>query len=102
MTDPTQPLFHDDHERTRVMDTDLETPGETTDSWKHPVNTGHLVMGVAFAGLLAVWALLMTDTVANSDIRWLTPLPWVVAGAVGLVAATQSNLRKRKRREGST
>lgn len=76
----------------------VDSPGERG-SWMHPVNTGHLVMGVAFAGILVVWALFITDTVTDGDLRWLTPLPWVLAGAVGLVVATRANLRSRRLRE---
>ncbi len=63
-------------------------------SGRHPLNTGHLVMGLAFAGLVAVWAVLQTETVELSEARWLLPLPWIVAGAVGLVAASLASRRK--------
>ena len=53
---------------------------------RHPVNITHLVMGVAFAGILLVWALVVTDAVGDNDYRWLLPIPWLAAGAVGLVA----------------
>ncbi len=53
-------------------------------SGRHPVNIGHLVMGLAFLGIVGVWALVQTDTVTGDDIRWLLPIPWVVAGVVGL------------------
>lgn len=53
----------------------------------HPVNIGHLVMGVAFAGLTIIWALFISDTVQGHDLRWLLPIPWVAAGVAGLVAA---------------
>ena len=56
------------------------------DSGRHPVNVGHLVMGVAFLGLVTVWSLLATDTLELEDSRWLLPLPWLAAGAVGLAA----------------
>jgi hypothetical protein len=52
----------------------------------HPVNIGHLVMGVAFLGLAVIWALIESGTASASDLRWLLPVPWVAAGAVGLVA----------------
>jgi hypothetical protein len=55
-------------------------------SGRHPVNIGHLVMGLAFAGLVAVWAVIQADAVELSEARWLLPLPWLVAGAIGLVA----------------
>ena len=52
----------------------------------HPVNVGHLVMGVAFAGLVIIWALFISDAVDGHDLRWLLPIPWVAAGAAGLIA----------------
>lgn len=58
----------------------------TPDGWRHPLNVGHLVMGIAFAGMVLVWALFTGDVVAEEDLRWLMPIPWVSAGAAGLVA----------------
>ena len=52
----------------------------------HPVNIGHLVMGVAFAGMVLVWALVQGDVVDTSELRWLLPIPWLAAGAAGLAA----------------
>ena len=37
----------------------------------HPVNIGHLVMGVAFAGMVLVWALVQGDVVETGELRWL-------------------------------
>jgi hypothetical protein len=53
---------------------------------RHPVNVGHLVMGVALLGLAVIWALIESDVASASDLRWLLPVPWVAAGAVGLIA----------------
>jgi hypothetical protein len=61
---------------------------------RHPVNIGHLVMGLAFAGLLGIWALIAGDVVDDDDIRWLLPLPWVFAGAIGLLAVTLATRRR--------
>ena len=61
---------------------------------RHPVNIGHLVMGLAFAGLVAVWAVIQADLVDDDDIRWLLPIPWVVAGAVGLLVAAMAGHRR--------
>ena len=59
----------------------------TPDTGRHRVNVGHLVMGTAFLGLVCVWALVVAaDAVDIRDARWLLPLPWLVAGAVGLAA----------------
>lgn len=65
-----------------------------TDSGRHPVNIGHLVMGVAFAGLVVIWAIVQSDVVEDDEIRWLLPAPWVLAGAIGLVAATLASRRR--------
>lgn len=73
----------------------LEAEEPRRDSWRHPVNVGHLVMGIAFAGMVLVWALIAGDLVADDDIRWLMPIPWVSAGGVGLVAMTLAARRRR-------
>lgn len=68
---------------------------------RHPVNVGHLVMGLAFLGLAAVWALWGTDAIDDRDLRWLMPVPWIVAGAAGLAATTLSGARRRDRWAGA-
>lgn len=64
---------------------------------RHPVNIGHLVMGLAFTGLLVIWALVASDTVTNEDIRWLLPLPWLLGGGIGLVAVVLSQTRNQRK-----
>jgi hypothetical protein len=66
----------------------LAEPSErrTWSAGRHPVNIGHLVMGVALLGLAVIWALIESDAASASDLRWLLPVPWVAAGAVGLIA----------------
>lgn len=64
----------------------------------HPVNVGHLVMGVAFAGMVLVWALVQGDVVADEELRWLMPMPWIAAGAAGLAATVWPSLRAGERR----
>ncbi len=63
-------------------------------SGRHPVNVGHLVMGIAFLGLVGVWALIQSDTVGGSDVRWLLPVPWVLAGLAGLLAIGVSGSKR--------
>lgn len=60
---------------------------------RHPVSTGHLVLGMAFLGLAVVWALVVADVVEGSDIRYLLPLPWILAGLAGLTALVASDRR---------
>jgi hypothetical protein len=61
---------------------------------RHPVNVGHLVMGLAFLGLVGIWALIVNDVVDDEDIRWLLPVPWVLAGLGGLTALAISGSRR--------
>ena len=62
----------------------LDAPERT--SGRHPVNITQLVLGVAFAGMVLVWALVQGDVVETGELRWLMPIPWIAAGAAGLAA----------------
>ena len=75
---------------------DDTSPGATPEpeSWRHPVNVGQLVMGIAFAGMVVVWALIVGDVVGEDDIQWLMPIPWVSAGIAGLVAMAVAARRR--------
>jgi hypothetical protein len=68
-------------------------------SARHPVNIGQLVMGIAFLGLVAVWALIQSEVVDGDDVRWLLPVPWVLAGLAGLLATTIAGRREWVTRE---
>ena len=74
----------------------MTTLDDTVDkeSGRHPVNVGHLVMGIAFLGLVGVWALIEGDVVDGSDVRWLLPVPWVLAGLAGLLAIGLSGSKR--------
>jgi hypothetical protein len=63
-------------------------------SGRHQVSIGHLVMGLVFLGIVAIWALVETDTVTGDDVHWLLPIPWVVAGAVGLAVTAVTGSRR--------
>ncbi|WP_067437474.1 hypothetical protein [Nocardioides jensenii] len=79
------------------MTTTLDTQHEfDPGTGRHPVNTGHLVMGLVFAGLVGIWALVLGDIVEGDDVRWLLPVPWVAGGAIGLAAAAYANVRSRR------
>jgi hypothetical protein len=60
----------------------------------HPVNIAHLVMGLVLLGLVGIWALVEGDVVGHDDLRWLLPVPWVVAGVAGLTAAAVTGTRR--------
>lgn len=62
---------------------------------RHPVNVGHLVMGVAFLGLVLVWGLVTNDVVELREHGWVLGLPWLVAGALGLLISVVRRPRDR-------
>jgi len=75
-----------------------ETPLETRDQRPpgfHKVNIGHLVMGVAFLGLAFVWLMVEGDVVDPERDGWALGLPWLGAGALGLLATVLSKGRRR-------
>ena len=51
-------------------------------------------MGIAFLGLVGVWALIQSDAVGAGDVRWLLPIPWVLAGLAGLLAIGLSGSKR--------
>lgn len=63
-------------------------------SGRHPVNVGHLVMGIAFLGLVGIWAAIEADAIDGGDVRWLLPLPWVLGGLAGLLAIAVGGRRR--------
>jgi hypothetical protein len=71
------------------------TEVETDQSGRHPVNVGHLVMGVAFLGLATIWLLLETTAIGDEDLRWFLPLPWLAAGLAGLLAVALTGRRSK-------
>lgn len=81
-----------DHER---WQTPAPVPAAVRDtSGRHPVNVGHLVMGVAFLGLTAIWVLFESGAIGSDDLRWLMPLPWLAAGVAGLLAIVLTGRRR--------
>jgi hypothetical protein len=78
---------------TEVMAQEADAP-RTWAAGRHPVNVLHLVFGVAFVGLVVTWALIESSAVGGNGLRWLLPIPWVAAGAAGLLA-TAPRLRGR-------
>src|SRR5215210_9245779 len=69
--------------------TDARLGDRSKQSGRHPINVGHFVMGIAFLGIVLIWILVESDAVTGDDIRWLLPVPWVLAGVAGLLATTR-------------
>jgi hypothetical protein len=67
-----------------------EVPGEPAAPRRPSVL--HLVVGLVFLGLAALWALSASGVVSSED-TWLVPGLLVVAGATGLVAALAGGRR---------
>ena len=74
--------------------TTTDPTAQERSSGRHPVNVGHLVMGIAFLGVVGVWALVQGDVVGDGDVRWLLPVPWVLAGLAGLLAIGVSGSKR--------
>ncbi|WP_300680533.1 hypothetical protein [Nocardioides sp.] len=90
-TDPTGPIGQT--EQSEPSEVEPWEPARRTSGW-HPLNIGQLVMSLAFACMVGAWALVQTDTVTGDDIRWLMPIPWLIAGAVGLIATAVTSARR--------
>jgi hypothetical protein len=85
---------------TKKYDDPDAQPGQDDAGWassRHPLNVTHLVMGIAFLGFVGIWAVLVEDVVEASEVRWLLPLPWVLAGIAGLLAISFGGRRSRDR-----
>ena len=64
-------------------------------SRRHLVNVAHLVMGIAFLGIVGIWLLVEGGAVGGDDVRWLLPLPWVLGGLAGLLSIATAGRRRR-------
>lgn len=71
------------------MSTDL--PENTA---RHPLHIGHLVMGLAFLGIALVWLLASLHVVPSGDVRLLLPVPFLLAGGLGLLALLLGSRRR--------
>ena len=85
MSDPTQ----------AYLDLD-ETPVEPRGG-RHELNVAHLVMGVAFTGIALVWLVGGVGLLPDGDLRLLVPVPFLLAGGLGLLGIVLSSRRRRRR-----
>lgn len=89
-------IMPSDPNPTPTHDAAREQTMDTPDNGFHPVNLTHLIMGIAFASFAGIWAAVTADWLPVDDLSWVLPIPWLLAGSAGLVAATLG----RRRREG--
>ena len=68
---------------------------------KHPLNVGHLVVGLVFLGIAGSWLLRETGVIDLDEVQWLLPLTLVVAGVIGLVAFAAKGVSERRNGEPS-
>ena len=87
-----------EHEHTTEQTTEQARPGLWA-AGSHAVNIGHLVMGLAFLGMVGIWALWTGDVVDEDDLGWLLPVPWVIGGGAGLLATALNGAARRERWE---
>lgn len=74
--------------------TEPATPAPRRRAGRHPLRSGHLVAGLAYLGFVLVWALVSSTALDAGDLRWLLPVPFLVAGAVGLASAAVGSGRR--------
>lgn len=72
------------------MSTPLPTPDRT-------VKVAHLVMGLLFAGVVALWALVASRRIGPDEVAFLAPGVLVAAGVLGLVSSVLSARNRRRR-----
>lgn len=90
--EPTDDRPTDDRPDERSDEAPLPPAGATGRGRAHRPSVLHLVVGLVFLGVAALWALSASGAVGSDD-TWLLPGLLVVAGATGLVAALAGSRR---------
>jgi hypothetical protein len=67
----------------------------------HSVKIPHLIFGLLFLGIAAVWALVVTEVITEDRLPLVIPALLIGAGAIGLAASLASG-RNRRQRQDST
>ncbi len=86
------PESTDDRPTERSDEAPVEPAAATWRVRAHRPSVLHLVIGLVFLGVAALWALSASGAVSSDD-TWLLPGLLVVAGATGLVAALAGGRR---------
>lgn len=76
------------------MTNDVDTTAEERTGGRHPLHVGHLVMGLAFVGVVVIWLLGAVANVSGDDLQWLVPVPFLLAGGLGVLALLLSGRRR--------
>ena len=90
--DPTPEPADDRYTDDRSDEAPVEPAAATARARTHRPSVLHLVIGLVFLGVAALWALSASGAVGSDD-TWLLPGLLVVAGATGLVAALAGGRR---------
>jgi hypothetical protein len=65
----------------------------------HRVKIPHLVFGLLFIGIVAVWALVITDVITEDRLTIVAPAVLIGAGVIGLAASLANSRNRRKQRD---
>ena len=74
-----------------MSDTNQQPPAD------HSVKIPHLVFGLLFLGIAAVWALVVTDVITEDRLTVIAPAVLIGAGVIGLAASLASTRNRRNK-----
>ncbi len=77
----------------------MSDPTHTQAPADRTVKIPHLVFGLLFLGIAAVWALIATDVITEDRLTWIGPAILVGAGVIGLAASLASTRNRRNKRQ---
>ena len=82
-------------ENTQLLEETGPEGSARTTTGRHELHVTHLVMGVAFLGIVLLWLLGSLDLVPDADLRVLVPVPFLLAGGLGLLGIVLAQRRRR-------